>query len=133
MSKRTELCLWVVVPPEPYNPQVVQGSQQVASELHRKELSGGFRWSRDDFWEGESGSDAGYGRMMYRPHRGAVGRGVEREALPGMQREKGIGIGTIVAARCSVEGVLKLMAEPWHGSRQGIFSICDHSRLGWDA
>ena len=64
--------------------------------------------------KGESGSDAGYGRMMCRPHRGAVGRGVKGAALPGMHREKVIGIGTIVAARCSIEGVLKLMAELWH-------------------
>ena len=41
-------------------------------------------------------------------------------AFPGMHREKGIGIGTIVATRCSVEGVLKLMAEPWQSSRLGI-------------
>ena len=70
--------------------------------------------------DGRSGSDAGYGRMMYRPHRGAVGRGVKGAALPGMHGEKGIGIGTIVAARCSVEGILELMAELWHFSRQGI-------------
>ena len=52
-----------------------------------------------------------------------MGRGVKGATLPGMHREKGIGIGTIVAARCSVEGVLKLMAELWHGSRQGIVCV----------
>ena len=40
-----------------------------------------------------------------------------------MHREKGIGIGTIIAARCSVEGVLKLMAELGHGSREGIVFV----------
>ena len=65
---------------------------------------------------------------------------MEGAALPGMHREKGIGIGTIVAARCSVEGVLKLMAEPWHGSRQGIVlvtiqDLCgtlDEGRFGFE-
>ena len=63
----------------------------VVSKLYRNHLN------RGEFLEGESGSDAGYGRMMYWPHGGAVGRGVKGATLPGMHREKGIGIGTIVA------------------------------------
>ena len=74
MAKRTELCLWVVVPSEFEYPQVFQGSHHVASER----IVGWVVLNRDDFWKGESGSGVGYGRRMCRPHRGAVGRGVKR-------------------------------------------------------